>query len=60
MKHAWEIRNEYKIFVEKPEGRRPFARCRLDSSDSDYVPLAGSYEYGNEAMGSIKGREFYD
>jgi len=35
-------------------------RCRLDSSDSGYEPVAGSYENGNESSGSIKGEEFLD
>jgi hypothetical protein len=33
----------------------------MDSSGSGWGPVAGSCEYGNEAMGSIKGMgEFLD
>jgi hypothetical protein len=30
----------------------------LDSSASGQGPVAGSFEYGNSALDSIKGREF--
>jgi hypothetical protein len=32
----------------------------LDSSGSQQGPVVGSYEHGNEPLGSIKGREFLD
>jgi hypothetical protein len=32
----------------------------LDSSGSEWGPVAGSCEHGNEPSGSIKGREFLD
>jgi hypothetical protein len=28
--------------------------CGLDSSGSEYGPIGGSYEYGNEPSGSMK------
>jgi hypothetical protein len=33
-------------------------RRRLDSSGSRQETVAGSYEYGNEPSGSIRGKEF--
>jgi hypothetical protein len=52
MKHAWEIRNAYKILVEMPEGKRPLGRPRCRREDNikmnlreigwesvDWVPL---------------------
>jgi hypothetical protein len=36
------------------------ARCGLDIFGSDNGPVAGSYEYGKESSGSIKGLEFVD
>jgi hypothetical protein len=32
--------------------------CALDSSGSGYGQVAGSYEHGNEPLGSIIGGEF--
>jgi hypothetical protein len=34
--------------------------CGLDSCGLGSGPLAGSCELGNEPLGSIKGREFFD
>jgi hypothetical protein len=34
--------------------------CGLDSSGSGCGPIAGSYERGNETLGSIKGGDFLD
>jgi hypothetical protein len=35
-------------------------RCGLDSSDSEYGPVAGTCEHGNKPSGSIKDGEFLD
>jgi len=35
-------------------------RCGLDSSGSEWGPVAGSCEHGNEASGYIKGGEILD
>jgi len=35
-------------------------RCELDSYDSEYGPVIGSCEHGNEPSGSIKGGDFFD
>jgi hypothetical protein len=37
-----------------------WGRCGLDSSGSDYGPVAGYCEYGNEPSSTVKGREFLD
>jgi len=34
--------------------------CELDSSCSDWGPVAGSFEHRNEPLGSIKGGYFLD
>jgi hypothetical protein len=34
-------------------------KCELDLSDSVQRPVAGSWEYGNEPLISMKGREFF-
>jgi hypothetical protein len=34
--------------------------CGLDSCGSEYGPVAGSCEHGNEHSASIKGGEFLD
>jgi hypothetical protein len=34
-------------------------RCRLDPCGSEGGSVAGSYEYGNDHSGSIKGGEFF-
>jgi len=33
-------------------------RCGMDASDSGQGPMAGSCEYGNELLGSIKPGNF--
>jgi hypothetical protein len=35
-------------------------RCGLDAFESEQVPVAGSYEHGNEPWGSIKGVKFLE
>jgi hypothetical protein len=35
-------------------------RCELDASGSEYGPVAGSCEHGNEPSSSLKGGEFLD
>jgi hypothetical protein len=62
-----------KILVRKPKGNTPFGRpkrrwednirnwvgsCGLDACDSEYRPVEGSCEHGDEPSGSIKGGEF--
>jgi hypothetical protein len=37
-----------------------FRACGLDSSGSEYGPVASSREHGNVPSGSIKGGEFLD
>jgi len=32
--------------------------CGLESYDSQYRPVGGSCEHGNELLDSVKGREF--
>jgi hypothetical protein len=34
--------------------------CGLDLFGLGQRPVAGSYEHGNEHLGSIKGREFHN
>jgi hypothetical protein len=34
--------------------------CGLDSSSSEYIPVAGFCEYGNEPSRIIKDEEFFD
>jgi hypothetical protein len=56
-----ELRDVYKRFVGKTEGRSPLwkLRCRWDDTmDQDGVPVAGSCEHGNVPPGFIKGGEF--
>jgi hypothetical protein len=50
-KHRWN--NSIKMYVKE-------LRCGLDSSGSGLGQVAGSCEYGNESLGSIKGGEFLD
>jgi hypothetical protein len=56
------LRNAYNIFVGKPEGKRPFGRCR--QRDAKIIGLAQDrgwfYEHSNEPSGSIKCGEFLD
>jgi len=35
-------------------------RCGLDSSGSGFEPVVGSFEHGNESLGSTRGRQFID
>jgi hypothetical protein len=57
-----EQRNTYRIFVGKPEGKRPLGRPRrrwvdsikLDGYGSGYGPADCSCEDGNEPSGPIK------
>jgi hypothetical protein len=67
-----DLRNAYNIFVGKPEGKRPLRRPRHRWEDNIRMGLreigwedlpgsgqrlvAGSCEYSNEALGSIKDR----
>jgi hypothetical protein len=65
------MRKAYKILVGNPEVKRlhginkcrwedrgnRVVRCGVDTSDSGQGPVAGSYEHGNESLGSIKGGE---
>jgi len=63
-----EIKIAYHILVRKPDGERLLGRhrhswsdmCGLDSFGSVQGPVVVSYEYGNEPLRSIKGREFFD
>jgi hypothetical protein len=41
----WEIRNAYKILVEKPEGKRPIGRPGIRSEDNIKMDL-GENEFG--------------
>jgi hypothetical protein len=65
-----EKRNVYRILVGKPEGKRPLGRLRCRWEDNikfdlrevrwggviwiDLAQDRGSYEHGNEPLGSIK------
>jgi hypothetical protein len=67
-----EIRNAYKILVEKSEDKRPLGIRRrrreddiridketgLDSCGSGWDPVAGCCEHGNDPSGYINGEEF--
>jgi len=71
-----EMRNAYRVMIEKDARNRQiedletvilermlvnkFGGCEMDSSGSGLGPMAGSYEHGNERLGSIKGGEFLD
>jgi hypothetical protein len=64
-----EIRNAYRILVEKPEGKGPLGRPRHRWEDNigkdireavDWIHLTQDREHGNETSGSINGREFLD
>jgi hypothetical protein len=65
----WEKRNAYRIYVGKPEGKRPLGRPRRRGADNieidlreiewdgvDWIDLV--QEHGNEPSGSIKCWEF--
>jgi hypothetical protein len=66
------MRNTYEILIGKPEqssslgrhgrGREGNGRLQrpVDSFDSGYRPISGSYVHGKECSGSIKGRKFID
>jgi hypothetical protein len=63
-----ELRNEYRIIVGKPEVKSPHGRPRLRWEDNIKIDpkrnrvglcgLAGSWEFGNEPLGSIRARHF--
>jgi hypothetical protein len=67
------VRNAY-IFVRKPEGSRPFGKCRNSWVDNInmiltklnvrmwtvYALVAGSCEHTDKLVGSRKGEEFHD
>jgi hypothetical protein len=68
-----EMKNVYKSFVGKPEGKRLLGRwenntemylremglgCGVDLSGSGQGLVAGSCEHGNECLDSIKDGEF--
>jgi hypothetical protein len=64
-----EKRNAYRMLVRKPERKRPLRRPKRrcvdnikmdlreilwDGMDSEYIPVEGSCEHGNEPSGSMK------
>ena len=66
------VRHTAKILVRNPEGMRLLERprivkqnliavgCRLDWTGSEYWPVEGCCEYGNEAVGSLEDDIFFD
>jgi hypothetical protein len=71
-----EIRNAYKIMVEKPEGKTTLGKltcrwriilkwilkigCESVYWISGQGPVAGSCKHDNDSLGSIKVEEFFD
>jgi hypothetical protein len=66
-----EGRGVYRVFIERPEGKRPLGRRRwednnkmdrwggLDSAGLRWGPVAGLCEHGNEPSGSIRKQDIF-
>jgi hypothetical protein len=68
MWHRWKRREIEMVLVGTPEGKRPLERPRcwwkdnikVEVRETGWKGVEGCHENGNESVGFIKCREFFD